>query len=700
MLFLPVLSFYKIFIVWKMRHLLFLKKYLCLGILSGLLLTGLPLHAQELLDPASVPKFVNKLPIPSVIDATNSGNRSITMTISQFEQDLGLGLKDESGKPVLTTVWGYNGQYPGPTIVAKKDQAIKVKWLNRLVDESGMPLPHLLPVDKSIHWADPGGPGIPIVTHLHGGHTESESDGLPGAWYTPYAKEKGPLFIKGEHIPYYYDNDQTAATLWYHDHTLGITRLNVYAGLAGFYLLTDGFENGLRKSKRLPDPKYDIGLAIQDRMFTTDGQLFYPSEPEENGGHAMADMNGAPNPTILPEFFGDIILVNGKAWPVLNVEPRQYRFRLLNGSDSRFYNLKLTEGVKIWQIGSDQGFLTKPVEHNELLISPGERMDVVIDFSGAKGKTIIITNDASTPFPDGDPVSPGDGPDQIMAFKVDVPLNRAYPLTHLPSSFHKPLPKMPTATTTRKLILFEGEDEYGRLKPMLGTVEDGALEFMDPITENPALNSTEIWEIYNLTPDSHPIHLHLVFFRVLSSQEFTGDVDEDGRLTNIQLIGPLQMPEPGQDGKKDTYPIAPGEVTRLIATFDREGRYVWHCHILSHEDHEMMRPYYVGNMPDHMMTHHSQALKELDEEANGVFSVYPNPFSGAATLRLKVDEPASVGVRLYDLSGRLVRHVPARQLPAGQHQLEINGADMQTGMYVFEVEVNDKRYRSKVVLAR
>ncbi|WP_018478932.1 multicopper oxidase domain-containing protein [Pontibacter roseus] len=687
-----------------MRYLQFYLKYLLLGFLLGLLLTGQPLLAQELLHPASVPKFVNKLPIPSVIDAIDAGGREITMTISQFEQDLGLGLKDASGTPVLTNVWGYNGQYPGPTILTKKDQPIQVKWLNRLVDEGGEPLPHLLPVDKSIHWANPKGPGVPIVTHLHGGHTESESDGLPGAWYTPYAREKGPYFVKGEQIPYHYDNDQTAATLWYHDHTLGLTRLNVYAGLAGFYLLTDGFENGLRKSKRLPDPKYDIGLAIQDRMFTADGQLFYPTEPEEGGAHAMSDSHGVPDPSILPEFFGDIILVNGKAWPILNVEPRQYRFRVLNGSDSRFYNLKLTKGVKVWQIGSDQGFLTTPVEHSELLISPGERMDVVVDFSGANlwGETIIMTNDANTPFPDGDPVNAGDSQTQIMAFKVDVPLNRAYPLTHLPASFHKPLPPTPTATQVRKLILFEGEDAYGRLKPMLGTVKDGALEFTDPITENPDLNSTEIWEIYNLTPDSHPVHLHLVFFKVLSSQKFTGDVDEEGRLTNIQLMGVPETPEPGQDGKKDTYPIAPGEVTRLVATFDREGRYVWHCHILSHEDHEMMRPYYVANMPDHMLASQNHALEGVVNinPGNEVFSVYPNPFSDAATLRLSVDEPTEVTVRLFDLSGRLVRHVPAQRLPVGHHQLEINSAAIQTGMYVFEVAVNNKLYRSKVVLAR
>ncbi len=690
-----------------MKILLLKFNHLATLLLMQFLLVGMSLQAQEveLLDPASVPKFKNQLPIPSVIDATNSGNRSITMTISQFEQDLGLGLKDGAGNAVLTKVWGYNGQYPGPTIVAKKDQAINVKWLNRLVDANGVPLPHLLPVDKTIHVADPEGPGVPIVTHLHGGHTESESDGLPGAWYTPYASDKGPLFIKGEDIPYYYDNDQEEATLWYHDHTLGITRLNVYAGLAGFYLLTSGFENGLQKSKSLPDPKYDIGLAIQDRMFTTDGQLFYPSEPNGEGDHAMADMNGVPDPTILPEFFGDIILVNGKAWPVLNVEPRQYRFRLLNGSDSRFYNLKLTEGVKITQIGSDQGFLKEPVEHSELLIAPGERLDVIIDFSDLKGRTIIITNNASTPFPDGDPVDSDDSQAQIMAFKVDVPFNRAYPHTKIPSSFQKPLPEIPTATNVRKLILFEGEDDYGRLKPMLGTVEEGALEFFDPITENPALNSTEIWEIYNLTPDSHPIHLHLVFFRVLSSQGFTGNVDADGRLTNIQLVGPMEKPEPGQDGKKDTYAIAPGEVTRLIATFDREGRYVWHCHILSHEDHEMMRPLYVGNMPgdmpDHILADNTQEIKgEKLVTDNGELNIYPNPFSSSATMQLKVEEPTAVAVRILDIRGRLVREVPVKQLAAGTHELEIKSADMQTGMYICEVKMNSKLYRSRLVLTR
>ena len=680
-----------------------------------LFLTSTPNQAQvQLLNPDSVPKFVNQLPVPAVIDATKANNKALTMTISQFSQDLGLGLLDDSGNPKLTTVWGYNGQYPGPTILAQKDQPITVKWLNRLVDASGKPLPHLLPIDKTINWANPGTEGVPTVTHLHGGHTESASDGLPEAWYTPFAQSKGPGFVKGEDVPFYYDNSQEAATIWYHDHALGITRLNVYAGLAGFYLLTDGFENGLRKSKRLPDSRYDIGLAIQDRMFTSDGQLFYPSEPEdgETVNHNNASTLHIPaSPSILPEFFGNIILVNGKAWPLLNVEPRQYRFRLLNGSDSRFYNLKLPQKVKMWQIGSDSGFLPQPIAQDSLLIAPGERKDIIIDFSGMPlgGEPIILSNNAATPFPNGDPVDPDDSQAQIMAFAVDIPLNPAYPLTPVPSSFHKPLPHIPTATNIRKLILFEGEDEYGRLKPMLGTMDGGAFEFEDAITENPALNSSEIWEIYNLTPDSHPIHLHLVSFRVLSSQEFTGTVNEEtGVLSNVNLVGPLKSPEPGQAGKKDTYPIAPGEVTRLVATFDKEGLYAWHCHILSHEDHDMMRPFYVGAIPNQMLVSRSQAQSDNNLKSNisagaylkGGFKIYPNPFSTSATLQIKVGETAAVAVRLFDLSGRLVRDVPSQQLNAGLHQLQISGAGITTGVYLCEVEVNKKLYRSRLVVTK
>ncbi|WP_053093773.1 multicopper oxidase domain-containing protein [Rufibacter radiotolerans] len=260
-----------------------------------------------------------------------------------------------------------------------------------------------------------------------------------------------------------------------------------------------------------------------------------------------------------------------------------------------------------------------------------------------KNETIIFTNDASTPYPNGDPVDADDSQAQIMAFAVNLDLNPAYPLTPVPPSFNKPLAKVPTATKTRKLILFEGEDEYGRLLPMLGTMEGGAMEFHDPITENPDLNSTEIWEIYNLTPDAHPIHLHLVSFRILSNQKFSGTVNEEtGALSNVQLEGPLMLPEPGQAGRKDTYPVAPGEVTRLVATFDKEGLYAWHCHVLSHEDHDMMRPMYIGPLPASMMT------AEAEEDAGQLFKVVPNPFSGSATVQVKLKEASEVSVKLLE----------------------------------------------------
>ena len=289
-----------------------------------------------LLDPMSQTKFQNPLPIPSVLQPTSPGSKDYEVSITQFEQSL--GLKGSSGNPLMTTVWGYNGSYPGPTLEALKNHPVTVTWNNELVASDGSKLPHLLTVDESLidyELSD----GIPTVTHLHGGHTEAESDGNPQAWYTPGFDQTGETFVKQKH---YYENDQEATTLWYHDHVMGITRLNVYAGLAGFYLLRDEWENGLN----LPSGVYEIPLVIQDRSFYSDGSLYYPSNPdsvEEGGG-------------ILPEMFGDFILVNGAVWPFLDVEPRKYRLRLLNGSDSRFYNLFLP-GVKFYQIGSDGGLL-------------------------------------------------------------------------------------------------------------------------------------------------------------------------------------------------------------------------------------------------------------------------------------------------------------------------------------------------------
>jgi spore coat protein A len=568
-------------------------------------------QAPELLDARAHPKFVTPVPNPldpSFIfapDGTVPGPMGPEdyYEIGMFEFYQHLGLFNEMGMPLMTKVWGYgkdmaSATYPGRTLLAYRDVPLNVLWTNDLVDENNDPLPHFLPVDPTVHtavneipgWTPEGGP-IPVVTHVHGGHTESASDGLPEAWFTPGFVDKGKYWKKDV---YHYDNDQEAGTIWYHDHALGITRLNVYAGLAGFYILRDEFDTGMRDNPLgLPVFPYEIPIVIQDRMFTADGQLYYPSEPEEPG---------QPEPSVLPEFFGDFILVNGVAWPVMDVEPRKYRVRLLNGSDSRFYDMWLTEegtmaagsGPRWFQIGTDLGLLYAPVKLSKLTLGPGERADTIIDFSDHAGMTLILRNNARSPFPKGDTVDPQTA-GQIMAFRVSSePVEDP---SMIPDTL-RPMPIMSPGTpvTVRRLVLFEGEDEFGRLQPLLGTVDDGALLWDEPITENPMLDDVEVWMVFNATEDAHPIHQHLVAFQIMNRQKFKAKVEPNGALTNIKLVGKPRKPEDNEAGWKDTAQMYPGELTRVIAKYDREGRYVWHCHILSHEDHEMMRPYCVGDI--------------------------------------------------------------------------------------------------------
>lgn len=660
-----------------------------------------PASSQQLLDPGTQPRFVNPLPVPSVLDGRNGG--VLDISVSQFNQWLGL-VDPVTQQPMTTKVWGYNGSYPGPTILAKKDVPIDVFWRNNLLDGNHMPLQHLLPIDPSVHWALDNYPnwkqlGIPIVTHLHGGHTESASDGLPDAWFTPGFAQKGHGFVKGDILPYHYSNSQEAATIWYHDHALGITRLNVYAGLAGYYLITDNNEMNLQNSGRLPAAPYDLGLAIQDRMFTIDGQLYYPSMHEEEGGE---DEEDETHPSILPEFFGDFILVNGKTWPVLEVEPRQYRFRVLNGSDSRFYNLSLTSNLVIQQIGSDNGLLPSPVPVTQMLIGPGERKDIIIDFSdpGLWGQTIIVKNNAKTPFPKGSAVDP-QTTGKIMAFRVNKPLDQNYPLTVLPAVLRPPVVPLQTNLPARKLLLFEAEDEFDRLKPMLGTVENGVLKFHDPVTENPMLNSTEIWEIYNATVDAHPIHLHMVSSQLINRQKFMANVDEEtGVTTDIRLIGQPKTPAAEEQGWKDTWITYPGEVTRLIAKFDMEGLYVWHCHILSHEDHEMMRPFYVGQMEQMAKAATRPALAPPELETQLQLQAVPNPFSTKFSLRFNLPASSSVAVNMYDAKGVLVKKVQNGTMSKGSQQIEVDGIQMANGIYYCEVIINGQRIMRKMVLQK
>ncbi|MDZ8055623.1 MAG: DUF4114 domain-containing protein [Aulosira sp. ZfuVER01] len=585
---------------------------------------------NNLLDPDNQPKFLNLLPTPIRIDATKGGKFTIQMR--ETEQWLGLyagpGADGVYGTPddvrLNTNVWGYSYEgknqniFPGPTFVAQTDVPIKVRWENDL-PKTG----HLLPVDRSIHIAQPvqntlENGYVPTVTHLHGGHSEAASDGAPEAWFTQDFSETGPQWVKKN---YSYDNDQEASTLWYHDHALGLTRLNVYAGLAGFYLLRDQNENNLIHQGILPSGSYEREILIQDRMFTADGQLYFPSTDPPVEPDPLVDPNPPtpPNPSAIPEFFGNFIMVNGMAWPKMEVEPRKYRLRLANGSDSRFYILEFNDPQeKFYQIGTEQGFFKTPLALDKLVIAPGERADVIVDFTGDAGKEFILQNlGPDEPFmglnehPDEEPnLADPDTTGQILKIEVNQPLS-SIPnakvdtdetdglTTELRSDEIEPLTQ---TGPTRQLVLFEGRDKFGRIRPELGTMADGSLLWDDPITEQPKLGTTEVWEFYNTTEDAHPIHLHLTNFQILNREKFNGDVVTAGkdamegtkqRLENVTLSGDVEAPLPSERGWKDTVIANPGEVVRIIAKFDKPGEYVWHCHILSHEDNEMMRPFKV-----------------------------------------------------------------------------------------------------------
>jgi spore coat protein A len=546
-----------------------------------------PLYREPIADPTSIPKFVQPLAVPGElgmrVDAVAGG--VLSMTMAETTQDvLGLGIG--------TPVWGYGlaGRpvtWPGPTVVAGRDRPLQVRWRNQL------PTRHLGPVDHTLHWAFSHSghsietAGVPAVPHLHGGHVDAASDGGPEQWFTA-AGVTGPDFVTDT---YDFDNDQEAATLWYHDHTMGITRLNVYAGLAGFYLLRDEREMALIESGGLPAGPHEVELVIQDRMFHPDGRLAYPDGPAPS-----PDWPGGPSQVM--DFYGEVIVVNGRSWPYLRVEPRPYRFRLLNGSDSRVYALSImpnTNGpVPMVAIGTDGGLLERPVPLvGPLVLSPGERADVVVDFTGHEGQTLTLTNQASGPFPAGLP--PTACTAQVMQFRVDLPLNGDVPIARLPDRFRDaPYRVAEPSALTRSLLVGERLDQYGRLQMLLGTTEAGHLEYADPATETPRLGDVEVWELYNDTLAAHPVHPHLVSFEILDRAPFIAQRDlATGALHSI-TVGPRRPPPDHERGPKDTVLAYPGEVTRIRARFDRPGRYAWHCHTLSHEDHEMMRPLIIS----------------------------------------------------------------------------------------------------------
>jgi FtsP/CotA-like multicopper oxidase with cupredoxin domain len=664
-------------------------------------------------DPAMQPKFAVAVPNaldPGFIYDTSKGK--IKVAVDQTVQHTGLVAPD-GVTPVPTTLWGYGDKnfytWPGRTFQVKSYEPLEVKWENRLGG-----LPYLItgkdntslgfgdytgrPVfDTSMHWAyslhgyegySIEKDGVPIVAHVHGGHSDFQFDGNPEFFFSPGYTIRGPQWQDKKYV---YDNSQPAGTVWYHDHALGITRLNVYAGMAGFYIIRDDFDTGLFGNPlNLPAFPYEAAFAIQDKMFKDNGELFYPAFPGDPFYEDFITGEGATlppaqfpggGPTGLAEFFGDHMVVNGMIWPKMDVEPRNYRLRFLNGCDSRFlaaqffevpptatdFSTVISGPLPFTVIGSDQGLASSPTTVDTLLIETGSRYDVIFDFKNiTPGNRVIMKNiGGDEPF-GGDIPSPqvfGET-DRIMAFDVVLPLDTAIPdVTPMGINFG---PVVPAPTRLRKVALFEGMDEYGRLQPLLGTAEpatdyagnpinwpatpeytsvgligqmEGSIAWHSPTTENPALDSTEEWEIWNVTGDAHPVHLHLVNFEILGRQEIVWDshTTEDDRvipndmyntpagngtylvtqptvqhnsvagdpatygngfrIVNLTYGGPVSLGSADgyvENAPKDMVTALPGQITRIKATFDKPGRYVWHCHILSHEDHEMMRVLYVG----------------------------------------------------------------------------------------------------------
>jgi FtsP/CotA-like multicopper oxidase with cupredoxin domain len=649
------------------------------------------------LSPLGVPKYLTPMLIPPVMPraatiqtAHGKNIDSYEISMRQFHQQI-----LPAGLPT-TTVWGYGAvtsaskrgllvhNAPSLTIEAKWNRPVRVKWINELranpLDPTSAYLPHLLPVDPTLHWANPPGGTmgrdmrpmfggthgpytgpVPMVTHVHGAiGVGDESDGYAEAWYLPaagnipagyantgtwydffeskasakFGAAWGPGFAT-----FQYPNENRASTIWYHDHALGMTRLNVYAGPAGFYIIRGGPDgddaaldsrNGSpavlpgpapRENDKFPSNKtyYEIPIAIQDRAFNDDGSLFYP-DTRAFFDRIVRDYipDGEFSPIWNPEFFGNMIMVNGNTWPFQTVEQRRYRLRFLNGCQSRFLILDFSRipGVDVWQIGNDGGFLASPVNTtalgNRLLMGLAERADVIVDFTNVPVGNYVLGNvGPDEPYGGGVPgvdfeVAHEDSTGQILQFNV-VPA-RGHDETTPPQFLVLPaIVPLPSETVTRSLALIEkmgtGHDENdqeveGPVEALLGIVDAGgqAVEklWAEPVTENPAVGDTEVWAIYNTTGDAHPMHVHEVAFEVVNRETLVLDHDGDEPVVPLQLSGVVRGPEPWESGFKDTVTAFPGEVTRIRAQFNNPGQFVWHCHIVEHEDNEMMRPYRIG----------------------------------------------------------------------------------------------------------
>ena len=670
------------------------------------------------------------------------------------------------GTFLTTGLW----HFPAPSIKGTKGRPVRIQWLNELPNQKPTGF------DASICGTVPNDcfPYNRIVTHVHGAHVGPESDGQVHAWFTPGFTQKGPLFEStrrhGPEGTYYYPMDQEAGTIWYHDHSTGLTHNNTNMGMAGFFPISDANEKLLQTNNVLPTGIHELGFALQDRIFYQDGQLAMPdapilnpllsvgctySAPDANGDSLVTSAASACDPVfmkdpvdghlvpyVLPtpplpapaaylstsatlEFFGNMPVVNGVTYGKYNVDNRVYRMRFIGGTDSRAWILRLKVAgsnparyLPFWQIGAEQGLLNNPVPVESMLLMPGERLDVLVDFSGREvldatgttvrdinnlpiplsllGARIILENWAGDGPYGGEVVLPVSNPGAMDFRSADIPEVMVFDVANIavtdtvtpPSattSLRVNVPAVPNLTTTpppnttpvRTVSLVELVDTYQRIMPTI----DGR-GFLDyGVSETPKLNTTEQWNIINTTVDAHPMHLHQVAFQLIN-RETIGQTTDLPPLCATSLFTPplcvtpasttvappyqaaavagylpnsIEMPLPHEIGYKDTIMCPPGKVTRVIATFDIPGVYVWHCHILSHEEHDMMRPMVVTTPA----TSVTLAASSLSQSATGPMTpvtLTAQAFTGIAAY------PLGSGFE-YNVTAAGPLHAPIVNLP-------------------------------------
>ncbi|XP_061368899.1 multicopper oxidase LPR2-like [Gastrolobium bilobum] len=567
--------------------LLLLKLLTLLALLGAV--TSSSFSDNYLVDASKLEMFVDELPdMPRILgyQVLNGVPKSKSLNIGMFKKKW----KFHRDLPP-TTVYAYGltshtATVPGPTIEAVYGVDTYVTWQNHL------PPKHILPWDPTIPTALTNTTrGVPTVVHLHGGIHEPESDGNPNSWFTAKYKKKGPTWTKKT---YHYVNNQQPGNLWYHDHAMGLTRVNLLAGLIGAYIIRHPSIEG---PLGLPHgDELDRPLIVFDRSFRTDGSIYMNSTGN----------NPSIHPQWQPEYFGDAIIVNGKAWPRLTVRRRRYRFRIINASNARFFRFFFTNGLRFVHVAADSAYIEKPVMTNETLVGPSEITVIIVDFSESRSNVAILANDAAYPYPSGDPVNEANS--KVMKFLI-LP-DREVDTSRIPKRLiGYPIADLSSVSQTRYIAMYEytsDADEPTHLylngKP-----------YEAPTTETPKEGSTEVWYVINLTDDNHPLHIHLGLFKVLDQIELvkTDKFKECMMKLNDAIKchvdkyargNKIEVPD-HEKGWKNVFKVRPGCVTKIVVRFSyihtnasygfdatAKPGYVYHCHILDHEDNAMMRP--------------------------------------------------------------------------------------------------------------